>query len=103
MDFYGIVSENGLENINPSILTEFEGFKPDPKKLSLYAMEVFSNNESDMVLFLADLSPDDFNEISILIGKGNKKEALNILNKNSRSLSIMDAENAEEKWNKLIK
>jgi hypothetical protein len=101
MDFYGIVSENGVENITPSILTDFEGFKPDPKKLSLYAMEVFSNRDKDMVLYLADLSLDDFEKINKMIESGNKRDALEVLDKNSKSLSIMDSENAEKKWKNL--
>lgn len=101
MDFYGIATEKGLEEINPTILTEFQGFKPDPKKLSIYAMEIYSNKEETKVLFLADLKPETYKEIQGLLEAGNKKEALKVLNDKSGSLSIMDADDAEEKWKKI--
>ena len=101
MEFYGIASESGINEINPSILTDFEGFKPDPKKIAVYAMEIFSAKEENKVLFLADLSVDDHKKIDDLISSGKNKEALIHLNNSSKSLSIMDAENAEEKWKKI--
>jgi hypothetical protein len=36
-----------------------------------------------------------------MIESGNKRDALEVLDKNSKSLSIMDSENAEKKWKNL--
>lgn len=99
MIFYGIADAHGLESFQLSTFrNELEGFAIEPKQLSLLFYRANANRHRHAVVYQAEISKENAQDVQKLIDSGEYIEALILLKEVATEISLMKSPGAEKSW-----
>jgi hypothetical protein len=101
MEYIGIADAHGLESFIPAreYNAEEERFSMNNKVVSFMSMRANANRHRHAVVYKADLSREDADEVYDLFEKGEYSEALSYLKDNANEVALIKSPGAEKSWN----